>query len=156
VRLHLGLGAGAYAATEGAFALGMVAGSVLIQRYASKLPRGKVLLCAIMWDGITFVPFLFTTTLTSTMIWWFIHSLGIPFILVPRATLIQTEVPSHLQGRIFSLVNLTVVGLSAISCSLTGFATELVSTEMLFAIIGVSATVVGGIGWLIGDLRRAT
>ncbi|HEY3296169.1 MAG TPA: MFS transporter [bacterium] len=155
VRLHLGLGAGAYAATEGAFALGMVAGSFLVHRYASRFPRGKLLLCAIIWDGITFVPFYFTDTLTSTMIWWFIHSIGIPFILVPRATLIQTEVPAHLQGRIFSLVNLTVVGLSAISCSLTGFATELISTEALFAVIGVSAAVVGGIGWAIGDLRRA-
>lgn len=155
VRLHLGLGAGAYAATEGAFALGMVAGSFLVHRYGPKLPRGALLLWAIMWDGITFVPFYFMDSLTGSLIVWFIHSIGIPFILVPRATLIQTEVSSHLQGRIFSLVNLTVVGLSAISCSLTGIATEFISTEMLFAIIGISATIVGGIGWLIRDLRRA-
>jgi MFS family permease len=155
VRLHLGLGAGAYAAVEGAFALGMVAGSFIVHRYGSGLPRGRTLLWAIMWDGISFVPFYFTDTLTGTVIWWFIHSIGVPFILVPRSTLIQTEVPSHLQGRIFSLVNLTVVGLSAVSCSLTGIATEFISTEALFAIIGISATFVGTIGWLIKDLRDA-
>jgi MFS transporter, DHA3 family, macrolide efflux protein len=154
VRLHLHLGPGAYAAVEGAFALGMLMGSVLVQRFASRWPRGKVLLWAIMWDGISFLPFLFTTTLTATLIVWFVHSIGIPFILVPRTTLIQTEVPAHLQGRIFSLVNLTVVGLSAISCSLTGFATELLPVNVVFAIIAISAALVGSVGWLIRDLRR--
>lgn len=155
VRLHLGLGAGAYAATEGAFALGMLVGSVLINRYGSKFPRGKVLLWAILWDGISFVPFMFTQTLWASLLVWFVHSIGIPFILVPRTTLIQTEVPAHLQGRIFSLVNLTVVGLSAVSCSLTGLVTETLPVNILFAVIGISATLVGACGWLFRELREA-
>ncbi len=155
VRLHLGLGAEAYAMTEGAFALGMVTGSVLAHRYMSRLPRGKVLLIAIIFDGITFVPLLFMDTLWPTLVLWFIHSIGIPFILVPRTTLVQTEVPEHYQGRIFSLVNLTVVGLTAISCSLTGIIAEVLPLNWLFAAIGIAAAVVGAVGWLIRDLRNA-
>ncbi|MBU0508588.1 MFS transporter [bacterium] len=155
VRLHLGLGAQAFAATQGAFALGMVIGSLLAHRYASRLPRGRLLLWAIIYDGITFVPFLFTSSLTPCLIVWLIHSIGVPFILVPRTTLVQTEVPERFQGRVFSLVNLTVVGFTAISCGLTGLAAEIMPSHWLFAIIGVSATVVGGAGWLFRDLRRA-
>ncbi len=155
VRLHLGLGAGAYAATEGAFAAGMIVGSFLVHRFGARLPRGKTLLWALMWDGISFAPFMFTDTLSTTLALWFVHSIGIPFILVPRTTLIQTEVPSELQGRMFSLVHLTVVGLSAISCALTGIIAERIPPHILFAVIGVSATVVGAAGWLIKDLRNA-
>ena len=155
VRLHLGLGAGAYAMTEGAFALGMVVGSLLAHRFASRVPRGRILLAAIIFDGITFVPFYFMHSLEPTLILWFVHSIGIPFILVPRTTLVQTEVPEHFQGRIFSLVNLTVVGLTAISCSLTGFIAEILPLNTLFAVIGIGATLVGASGWFIRDLRQA-
>ena len=154
VRLHLGLGAQAYAALQAAFALGMIAGSVLVNRFASRLPRGKVLLIAIIWDGITFVPFMFTHSLIPAMIALFVHSIGIPFIIVPRTTLIQTEVPSHFQGRVFSLVYLTVVGLTAISCAVTGFVAEILPVNVLFGVIGVSATVVGAAGWFVRELRE--
>lgn len=155
VRLHLGLGAGAYAATQGAFAAGMIVGSFLVHRFGARLPRGKTLLWALMWDGISFVPFMFADTLSATLILWFVHSIGIPFILVPRTTLIQTEVPGALQGRMFSLVHLTVVGLSAISCALTGIVAEYIPPHILFGVIGVCATVVGAAGWLVKDLREA-
>jgi len=108
-----------------------------------------------LWDGITFVPFMFTSTLWPALIALYIHSIGVPFIIVPRTTLIQTEVPGKLQGRLFSLVNITVVGLTAVSCAITGVAAEFIPTNVLFAVIGVSATLVGAAGWLIRDLRRA-
>jgi DHA3 family macrolide efflux protein-like MFS transporter len=154
IRLHLGLGAQAYAAAEAAFALGMIAGSILVNRFGSHLPRGKTLLMAIIWDGITFLPFLFTRSLLAVMIAWFVHSIGIPFIVVPRTTLVQTEVPSHFQGRVFSLVYLTVVGLTAISCGLTGVIAEVLPVNVLFAVIGISATVVGASGWWVRELRE--
>jgi len=154
VRLHLGLGAQAFAATQGAFALGMVTGSVLAHRYASRFPRGQLLLWAILYDALTFAPFAFIHTLPPCLLLWFVHSIGIPFILVPRTTLVQTEVPETFQGRAFSLVNLTVVGLTAISCSLTGIAAEWIPVNWLYAVIGVSAAMVGAAGWLMRDLRE--
>jgi len=155
VRLHLGLGAQAYAATEAAFALGMIAGSLLVNRVAKRLPRGRMLLYAIMFDGITFVPLFFVHSLLPSLVVWFIHSIGVPFILVPRSTLVQTEVPSHLHGRVFSLIYFTVVGLSAVSSGLTGIIASVLPTHILFAVIGVSATLVGAAGWFIRDLRDA-
>ncbi|MBI5059475.1 MFS transporter [candidate division KSB1 bacterium] len=156
VKQHLQRGPEAYAAIQGAFALGMIVGSLLVQRVAAKFPRGRILLWALMFDGITFAPFAFTDNLYVVLGLWFFHSIGVPFILVPRTTLIQTEVPAHYQGRVFSLVYLTVVGLSAVSSALTGILAEVVPIAQLYAIIGVSATVVGALGWKVRELRGAS
>lgn len=156
VRLHMGLGAQAYAAIQAAFAVGMLTGSILVNRFAVRWPRGRVLLWALIYDGITFVPFYFLHDLWPVLIMWFIHSIGVPFIIVPRTTLIQTEVPAHFQGRAFSLVYLTVVGFCAMSCGFTGIIAEVMPTNLLFAIIGIAATIVGASGWLVRDLREAT
>jgi MFS family permease len=155
VRLHLGLGASAFAAVQGAFAAGMIVGSVLVPLLTRRMKRGTILLWAIIFDGITFVPFLWTDTLLLTMLFWFLHSIGVPFILIPRTTLVQQYVPENYQGRIFSMVNLTVVGLSAISCGLTGIAAEWLPINQLYVVIGVSAAVVGCAGWLLRELREA-
>jgi MFS transporter, DHA3 family, macrolide efflux protein len=154
VRLYLGLGASAFAAAGASEAAGMILGSFLVHRVAARFPRGRILLWAIIWDGISFVPFMFIHSLYPTLAMWFIHSIGIPFIIVPRSTLIQTEVPAQFQGRIFSLVNLTVVGLSAISCAITGVVAEILPVNILYAVIGLAATVVGAAGWLVRDLRK--
>ncbi len=153
VRLHLGLGAESYALLQSCFALGIIVGSLLMHRYGHRLPRGKTLLWALVFDGFSFVPFYFTDTLWTTAVGWFIHSIGIPFILIPRTSLVQSEVPQHMQGRIFSLVQLTVVGLSAISAGFAGIALEKISPPQLYLVMGLSAGIVGALGFLNKDLR---
>ncbi len=155
VRLHLKAGPEAFAAIEAAFALGMITGSIIIHRYGARLPRGKVLLSALIFDGITFVPLMITDSLIPVLIVWYIHSIGIPFILVPRTTLVQSRVPPRLHGRIFSLIHLTVIGLSALSCGLTGIISESLPVNELYAVIGLSATVIGAAGWFNRELREA-
>ncbi|MBU0692341.1 MFS transporter, partial [bacterium] len=154
VRLHLGLGAGAYAAVQGSFAAGMIVGSFLVPFISKRMKRGRILLWAIIFDGFTFVPFLWADSLLAAMLLWFVHSIGVPFILVPRTTIIQTCISEDYQGRIFSMVNLTVVGLSAISCGLTGMAAEVMPVNWLFALIGVLAGLVGLSGWMFKALRE--
>ncbi len=156
VRLHLGLGADAYAILQSCFALGILTGSLLMHRYGKKLPRGKTLLWALVFDGLSFIPFYFTTTLWTTALGWFVHSIGIPFILIPRTSLVQSDVPQQLQGRVFSLVQLTVVGLTAVSSGLAGIALERISPAQLYLVMGLSAGVVGALGFLNRDLRTRT
>ncbi|MCB9358006.1 MAG: MFS transporter [Calditrichaeota bacterium] len=154
VRVHLGLGADAYAVLQACFALGILTGSLLMIRFGSRLPRGKTLLWALVFDGVTFVPFYFTTELWTTAIGWFIHSIGIPFILTPRTSLVQSEVPQEFQGRVFSLVQLTVVGLTAVSSGMAGVLLELLSPAQLYLIMGTAAGVVGALGFLNRELRE--
>ncbi|MBK6766048.1 MAG: MFS transporter [bacterium] len=154
VREHLHLGAEAYALLQACFALGLLTGSVLTHRYANRLPRGRTLLWAIVFDGLTFVPFYFTTELWTTALGWYIHSIGIPFILVPRTSLVQSEVPAELQGRVFSLVQLTVVGLTAISAGVAGVALEYIAPGRFYLVMGLAAGCVGALGFLNRELRE--
>jgi DHA3 family macrolide efflux protein-like MFS transporter len=153
VREHLKLGADSYALLQSCFALGIIAGSLILHRFGSRLPRGRTLLWALVYDGLTFIPFYFTTTLWSTGLWWFLHSIGIPFILIPRTSIVQTEVPHELQGRVFSLVHLTVVGLTAISSALAGILLEFRSPAEVYLGMGSAAAIVGMIGFAFRGLR---
>ncbi len=154
VRLHLGLGADAYAILQSCFALGIIVGSMLMHRYGHRLPRGKTLLWALVYDGATFVPFYFIDTLGTSAVWWFLHSIGIPFILIPRTSIVQSEVPQELQGRVFSLVYLTVVGLTAISAGLAGILLERFTAPEVYLGMGLAATVVGAVGFIFKGLRQ--
>lgn len=153
VRQHLGLGAAAYAVLQSSFALGIIVGSVLMHRFGNRLPRGKTLLWALVFDGVTFAPFYFIDSLFSAAALWFVHSIGIPFILIPRTSLVQSEVPVHMQGRVFSLVQLTVVGLSAISSGWVGVALEKMTSPQLYLVTGLAAGTVGALGFLNKELR---
>ncbi|NUO19187.1 MFS transporter [bacterium] len=153
VRNHLELGAEAYAVLQSCFALGIVAGSILVHRFGSRLPRGKTLLFAIVFDGISFMPLYFADTLFTAAIIWFIHSIGIPFILIPRTSLVQTEVTSYMQGRVFSLVQLTVVGLSALSSGVVGIVLTYTPPEDLYLYFGLAAGIVGAVGFTNKSLR---
>lgn len=153
VRIHLGLGADAYAILQSCFALGIIVGSLFMHRFGNMLPRGKTLLWALVYDGVTFIPFYFTHTLWSTGVWWFLHSIGIPFILIPRTSIVQTEVPHELQGRVFSLVHLTVVGLTAISSGLAGVLLEVFTPGQVYIGMGSAAAIVGTIAFAFRGLR---
>ena len=76
----------------------------------------------------------------------FIHGIAIPFIVVSRTNLVQKLVPSLYRGRIFSIVNLSVVGTTAISSIFTGLVLEYISVKVLFLFIGffASSTVIIG------------
>jgi DHA3 family macrolide efflux protein-like MFS transporter len=153
VKDHLRLGPQGLASIDAAFAIGVVIGTVILHRWGRQWPKGRVILSAIVFDGLTFIPLLWTPTLWATVLVVFIHSLGIPFITVPRTTLIQEIVAPRMQGRIFSMINLAVYGLTALSALLTGLALEWIPVTELYAIIGLIAALIGLTGWTIRDLR---
>ncbi len=155
VRDYLHHGPGGMAIIEVAFASGVIIGSIFIHRYGKRLPKGRTILVAMIIDGLTYIPLMWTTKLWTTFIVIFIHSLFIPFIVIPRTTLIQETVEPRMQGRIFSMINLAVVGLTALSTTLTGIIAEWISMPKIYAIFGALAALVGLWGWTFRDFRRA-
>ncbi len=76
------------------------------------------------------------------------HSVVIPLLMVSRASIIQEIVPSHMTGRIFSLVSMAVVGMSAVSSGIAGVVLEFITAPQLFLIIGITGGMCGVIGWI--------
>jgi len=155
VKEVLGLGIREYALVEACYAAGALVGLPLTAFLCRRLPKGRVLLAGIVLDGLTFLPLLWVRSLGGTMAVILVHSIAVPMIMVPRATLVQERVPARLRGRLFSLVSFTVIGLTALSAALTGLVLEFIGADRLFGAVALLAAATGGVGWFVRSLRRA-
>lgn len=154
VRVELHLGPGSFAAAEACYAVGMFTGALLLGSLGKSLPKGRTLLVGMILDGITFIPLYFVPNLIWLGIAIIIHSLAIPLIMVPRAAMIQEGIPAHLQGRFFALVNLTVVGMTALSSAITGVLCENWGVRTVFLVIGLGGGICGALGFGLKSLRQ--
>lgn len=156
IKQTLGLGADSFAIIEGCYAVGMLIGTGLLLWLGRNLPKGKVLLVGMVLDGITFVPIYWVDSLLALEITIIVHSIAIPMLTVSRASLIQSLVPREMTGQIFALVNIAVVGMSAISSGLAGVALEFCGAPILFLSIGIGGGICGVAGWMWAKELRTT
>ena len=139
---------------ESAMAIGMLLGSFLIIRFFENFSHIKILYFGILFDGFTY-SLLFTIESNLLAIFMlFVHGIGIPLIVVSRTNLIQKHIPDKLRGRIFSMVNMSVLGTTAISSILTGFCLEIIGVQQLFLIIGICAMSTVFIGLFSPQFRK--
>src|SRR5687767_3051951 len=155
VRDTLRLDASAFAVAESAYGVGMILGSLLVGRVLARASRqGSVLLWAIALDGFTYVPLYFCRSLTYLYVVLLLHSIVIPFITVTRAVILQRVIPAGRLGRVFSLVNFTVFGVTAISVGLAGMALDRITAPEMFAITGICGGLTGLLGLASRRLRE--
>ena len=155
VKKELGLGASAYALVQGCYAVGMLIGTALLIAYGGRFKKGKILLFGMILDGITFVPIFFVQSIAQVAVVIIIHSLAIPLLTVSRTSLVQALVPREMTGRIFAMINLAVIGMSAISSGITGFALAEWGVRWVFLVIGFGGSLCGVIGWLFARELKA-
>lgn len=156
IKLELGLGAEAYAVVQGCYAVGMLTGTALLIAYGGRFNKGKILLLGMILDGITFVPVFFVRSLLDTAVVIVVHSLAIPLLTVSRASLVQALVPREMTGRIFAMINLAVLGTSALSAGITGIALEWWGVRWVFLVIGTGGMLCGIIGWSFAKELKET
>jgi len=144
---------------EGALALGWLTGTFTLIRWCSSIPRGRLLLFGMVMDGATFLPLLMLGEVRSFPLALgliFFHGLFIPAITVSRASILHANVPTALQGRVFSMLNFTVIGSMSLSALATGALGEHVSPPMLYFIAGAGGTVCGVVGFVVCRTLRGT
>ena len=146
-------GASSYALVESSYGLGMLLGVVLIHFLIRYINIGKILLIGMIFDGITFAVIYFTQSLEIMILLISFHAIGIPFIVVARTSLIQKWVESEKLGRAFSLVNIAVVGMTALTTGVTGLLAEYISIQEIFAIFGTAGMLCGIAGFYYKQLR---
>jgi MFS family permease len=145
---------------EAALAVGWFLGTLWMGRYGKRLPKGKLLLIGIVMDGATYLPFLIflapdVRSYGLALVLIVIHGLFIPLITVSRTSLIQEIVPATHLGRVFALVNLTVVGFMALSSFTTGALGEVLGAPYLFGLAGAGGALSGLLGmWVFPALRK--
>ena len=144
----------AYATVEAFMAAGMLLGSFLIWRFGKYINPTRVLFLGMIMDGLTYSLLYFVNTYNATQLLLLIHGIGIPFITISRTTLIQLAVPDRFRGRVFSMVNMSVIGLTALSIGLVGPLAEIVSIQTIFLFIGLGAALCGIVGLNHKGLKR--
>ena len=120
-------------------AIGMMFGSFLVMKLTKKITIKYILITGIIIDGITFIPFYYLESAYFSIVAMLIHGIGIPMITISRTLLIQRTVPSDIQGRIFTLFHMAVIGTSAISISAVGIILDFISIKILFFTFGFCA-----------------
>ncbi|MBI9071892.1 MAG: MFS transporter [Melioribacteraceae bacterium] len=147
--------ASTYALVESMYGIGMIAGSIFIN-YANKfMGKGKLLLWGMIFDGVTYAVLYFVDSTALMMFAIVIHAIGIPFIVVSRTAMIQEWTDKEKLGRVFSLVNIAVVGMTALTTGATGIIAEYIGIDLVFAVFGIAATLSGVIGFYNKKLREA-
>ncbi|MFC1565882.1 hypothetical protein ACFL4B_02945, partial [Candidatus Neomarinimicrobiota bacterium] len=87
------------------------------------------------------------------LIFIIIHALGIPMITISRTAIIQKHSPNKYHGRLFSLVHLSVIGVTALSAAVVGIAANYINIKIIFLFIGIGAALCGVVGFMNKRLR---
>ena len=132
---------------ESSMALGMIFGSVLFIYLLKRFSPVYILLFGIVADGLTYALLYFIQTPMLALLLLFIHGIAIPLITISRTTIIQKIVPDSIRGRVFAISYMAVMGTTALSIGLVGFALEYISTQILFLFIGFGASLTIIIGF---------
>jgi len=143
-----------YAAIEACYAIGMLISSFIIFRIGNNFRTGTVLMLGMIIDGLTFSFLYFINSVPVVMGMIIIHALGIPMITISRTAIIQKYVPNRLQGRVFSMIHLAVVGLTGVSSALIGIMADIIHIQTVFLVIGFGAAACGIIGIFYKEIRR--
>ena len=146
VREVLQLDFAAYAAIEAFMAGGMLTGSFLLWRFGRGMNPSLVLLVGMVIDGLTYSILYWIDSISATKALIFLHGIGIPMITISRTTIVQMVVPDVYRGRVFSMVNLSVIGLTALSSGLVGPLAEVIPISTVFLLIGIGAALCGVFG----------
>lgn len=145
----------AYALMEALLALGVFAGLPLTAWLNARVGRGKVLILGIFLDGITYFPLLWVKSIWAAGLAVGLHGISIPLITVTRTSLVQEVAPPASLGRVFALIQVTVLGFTAISSGLTGAVAAHVPVPTIFGVIAVCAALCGPAACLSQKFREA-
>jgi len=143
-----------YAFIEAGLGLGMLIGSMLLIKFGKYIPKGRLLSLGMVIDGFTYSVFYFAGSASTVFILMIIHGLGIPMITVPRTAIIQKYAQNKFHGRIFSMVHLAVVGMTALSSAAIGIWADILEIRIIFLIIGLLAASCGIIGFLSKRIQK--
>ncbi|MEE8437125.1 MAG: MFS transporter [Candidatus Neomarinimicrobiota bacterium] len=128
-----------YAFIESGLGLGMLCGSMLLIKFGKNLPKGRILALGMILDGLTYSVFYFAGSVQAVFMLMVIHGVGIPMITVPRTAIIQKYAQNKYHGRLFSMIHLAVVGMTALSSAVVGILGGILDIRVVFLVIGLLA-----------------
>jgi len=149
-----GGGYGTLALCEGAFFLGVVLCSVVIERWKIDRP-GLSFIIGIAVIGVTVALMAFSPTPLLFSWWNFVAGIAYPFVQIPMAGHIQRIVPQAFQGRVNAAMTMSGMGVAPLSIGLGGLLLSMIGPSGMLLTMGIGMAIAGLLGLLDREFRDA-
>jgi len=153
VKLYLSGSAADFAMAEAFVGMGMLFGTAIMYKIGNKFNYGSLFILGLFIDGISFCLYYFAENLFEFYIFSFMHGIGIPFLIIARVSILQNNIEEKFLGRIFSIISVSIISMTAISSGIIGVLAEFMNIQSIFMIFGILAASCGAIGALHPRIR---
>jgi len=148
VKMALGGTASNFAICEAIVGLGMLLGTTFVYNFGDKFTHGKLFLTGLFIDGASFCLYYLIENMTQMYVLSFCHGIGIPLLIISRVAMMQKNIPEKLLGRIFSIISISIISMTAVSSGIIGLASDIFDIQTIFLLFGFMAGLCGIIGFL--------
>ena len=154
VKIGLGGTASNFAICEAVVGLGMLLGTAFVYKFGDRFTHGRIFLTGLFIDGASFCLYYFIENMIEMYILSFCHGIGIPLLIISRVSIMQKNIPEELLGRIFSIISISIISMSAISSGIIGFASDVLDIQTIFLLFGTGAGLCGIAGFLHPKIKH--
>ena len=148
VKMALGGTASNFAICEAIVGLGMLLGTTFVYNFGDKFTHGKLFLTGLFIDGASFCLYYLIENMTQMYVLSFCHGIGIPLLIISRVAMMQKNIPEKLLGRIFSIISISIISMTAVSSGIIGLASDIFDIQTIFLLFGLMAGLCGIVGFL--------
>tara|TARA_Y100001970_G_scaffold156084_1_gene191065 strand:+ start:468 stop:1664 length:1197 start_codon:yes stop_codon:yes gene_type:complete len=153
VKLYLSGSAADFALAEAFIGLGMLVGTATVYRIGNRYPHGLLFLLGLFIDGASFCFYYFVENLNQLNLLSFLHGIGIPFLIISRVSIMQKNIPEKLLGRVFAIISISILSMTAVSSGIIGSLAEFLDIRTIFLLFGILAGLCGIAGLLHPKIR---
>ena len=154
VKIGLGGSASNFAICEAVVGLGMLLGTAFVYKFGDRFTHGKLFLTGLFIDGASFCLYYFIENMLQMYVLSFCHGIGIPLLIISRVSIMQKNIPEELLGRIFSIISISIISMTAVSSGIIGFASDVFDIQTIFLLFGTGAGLCGIAGFLHPKIKH--
>ena len=154
VKIGLGGTASNFAICEAVVGLGMLLGTAFVYKFGDRFTHGRLFLTGLFIDGASFCLYYFIENMIQMYILSFCHGIGIPLLIISRVSIMQKNIPEELLGRIFSIISISIISMTAVSSGIIGFASDVFDIQTIFLLFGTGAGLCGIAGFLHPKIKH--
>jgi len=154
VKIGLGGTASNFAICEAVVGLGMLLRTAFVYKFRDRFTHGRLFLTGLFIDGASFCLYYFIENMIQMYILSFCHGIGIPLLIISRVSIMQKNIPEELLGRIFSIISISIISMTAVSSGIIGFASDVFDIQTIFLLFGTGAGLCGIAGFLHPKIKH--
>ena len=143
-----------FAICEAIVGLGMLLGTTFVYNFGDRFTHGKLFLTGLFIDGVSFCLYYFIENMTQMYILSFCHGIGIPLLIISRVAMMQKNIPEKLLGRIFAIISISIISMTAVSSGIIGLASDIFDIQTIFLFFGSMAGLCGIVGFLHPKIKH--